>query len=263
MRPLTIFTTYNEIDYMPLKKRWCEANGLDLYVLDNYSTDGTWEWLQDNKVNSERVDTRGAFDLPLLQKATMSALRRLEPPWVVYIGADTFYVAAEKLSDYISMVDKKGYNVISFPWNNFFNTGEPRESFDPINTYFYYSTFRRVDFIFKWHPKVEIRADDIERRISEKVLVGPNDPLYKKIFKKYLAKDIEAFNYGNTKPAEIRLETLRRRQKAWDKGMCEDWGKHYREGKKKSWCWDKNYLKDIRQDAKYKYILRLQADIEK
>ena len=243
MRPLTILTTYNEVDYMPLKKRWCEANGLDLYVLDNYSTDGTWEWLQKENIASERVDTRGAFDLPLLQKATMSALRRLEPPWVVYIGADTFYVAAEKLSDYISVVDKKGYNVINFPWNNFFNTGEVMESFDPVNTYFYYSTFRKVDFIMKWHPRLEIRADDI----------------FGKPFRKFPGK-VQAFNYGNTKPAEARLETLRRRQIAWKRGMNRDWGHHYKEGKRKGWTWEKKTLKDIREDPKYKYIEKLQHD---
>ncbi len=229
---------------MPLKKRWCEVNGLDLYVLDNYSTDGTWEWLKKEGVDSERVDTRGSFDLPLLQKATMRALRRLNPPWVVYIGADTFYVARKKLSEYIKEVEKKGYNVINFPWNNFYNTGEVVESFDPVNTYFYYSTFRRVDFIMKWHPRLEIRADDI----------------FGRPFKKYHAKDLEAFNYGNVKPAEARLETLRRRQKAWRGGMNRDWGRHYREAKRKDWIWDKNTLKDIRQDPKYKYVLRLQDD---
>lgn len=246
MRPLVILTAYNEIDYMPLKKRWCEANGLDLYVLDNYSDDGTWEWLQKEGVQNERVDTRGAFDLPLLQKATMSALGRLKPSWVVYIGADTFYVAPEKLSDYIEKVDSMGYDVINFPWNNFYNTGEPREVFDPVNTYFYYSTFRRVDFIMKWHPDLEIRADDI----------------FGCPFKRFRG-DVQAFNYGNTKPVEARLETLWRRQKAWNRGMCEAWGHHYMEGEKKKWLWDKGIFKDIRKDSKWEYILRLQHDIKK
>ena len=243
MKSLTILTAYNEIDYLPLKKRWCDANGLDLYVLDNYSTDGTWEWLQDNKVNSERVDTRGSFDLPLLQKATMCALRRLNPSWIVYIGADTFYVAPKKLKDYISEVDKKGFNVISFPWNNFYNTGETMEVFDPVNTYFYYSTFRKVDFIMKYHPKLEIRADDI----------------FGRPFKKFHG-DIQAFNYGNTKPAEARLETLRRRQKAWKGGMKKEWGHHYKEGNKRGWTWDKKTLTDIRKDLKWKYIKKLKDD---
>jgi len=243
VKPLTILTTFNEIDYMPLKKRWCDANGLDLYVLDNYSDDGTWEWLQENGVNSERVDTSGAFDLISLQKATMKAIHRLKPPWIVYIGADTFYVGDEKLCDHIERVDKKGFNVINFRWNNFYNTGEEMKTFDPVNTYFYYSSFRNVDFIFKYHPLVTLTADDISG----------------KVFKKYFS-DIEGFNYGNTKPAEVRMEISRRRQKAWEEGMNRDWGSHYREGDRKNWIWDKELFKDIREGDLWKHIIKLKHD---
>ena len=117
------------------------------------------------------------------------------------------------------------------------------ESFDPVNTYFYYNTFRKVDFIMKWHPDLVIKADDI---------FGPK-------FKKFHG-EIEAFNYGNTKPFEARLETLRRRQKAWDEGMCKAWGHHYTEGEKAKWIWDKELFKDIRESDLWEYILKLQHD---
>ena len=34
---------YNEIDILPNQIKYIKSQGLEPYVLDNYSTDGTWE----------------------------------------------------------------------------------------------------------------------------------------------------------------------------------------------------------------------------
>ena len=61
-------STYNEIDYLPLKINWCRANGIQLYVCDNMSTDGTWEMLQREVIDSHQYDTNGMFSEVLMQK---------------------------------------------------------------------------------------------------------------------------------------------------------------------------------------------------
>lgn len=41
MNILYITHVWNEIDYLPLKARWCEENELPMFVIDNMSDDGT------------------------------------------------------------------------------------------------------------------------------------------------------------------------------------------------------------------------------
>ena len=38
---LCIGFIYNELEWLPKKVKYCKDNGLDLYIIDNYSTDGS------------------------------------------------------------------------------------------------------------------------------------------------------------------------------------------------------------------------------
>jgi len=243
MKYLYITHIWNEIDYLPLKVKWCKENGLDIYILDNMSDDGSWEWLIKNKIPSERIDTAGQFHLGILQKATDNAIKRIKPEWVIYLGMDSFAMTENKLCDEITQTSQKGYNIIQMTWGNMLNIGESRNKFDPFNTYFYYASIRqKIRLIWKYHSLCRLFADEIIYPKSPKVLN---------------LKGI-ILNYGNTKPLNQRKETLRRRRKAWKKGLTKGWGTHYLTWVKINWTWDATKVPDIRKSGYYKYIQKLQ-----
>ena len=90
MSKLCIGFYYNELEWLQKKVDYCKDNGLNLYVIDNMSTDGTYEWLVDNRVCCHRFDTEEIYHLPRLQAEMMRVLKDLQPEWVVYLDADLF-----------------------------------------------------------------------------------------------------------------------------------------------------------------------------
>jgi len=237
MRVLCILTVWNEIDYLPLKVKYCEENKLEPYFIDNMSDDGTWEWLQSNNINSHRIDTNGSFDLRKLQDEIVKTIHRLKPDWIIYNGCDLFPITLKPLADELEIVDQKGYNTVWIDCINMFNTGEEKKGFDPINTYFYFGSINRFKMIHKYNPVLRYLADDVS---------FPNQ--------KTTNINGVMINYGNTKSKEERSKTLERRRKAWKEGEPRGHGTHYLEGEKRGWIWNKNELTDIRE-TKYKPFL--------
>lgn len=243
MKYLYITHIWNEIDYLPLKVKWCRENGLGIYILDNYSDDGSWEWMKQNKIACERIDTGGTFHLGILQKATDIAIRKIRPEWVIYLGMDSFAMIDNKLCDEITQASRKGFNIIQMTWANMLNTGEPRNKFDPFNTYFSYAPIsQKIRLIWKFHPQGRLFADEIIYPKSQKILN---------------LKGI-ILNYGNVKPTNQRLETLNRRKLAWKRGLTSGWGTHYLTWVKINWTWDATKVPDIRKSGYYRYIQKLQ-----
>jgi len=225
MKILYIIHIYNEMDFLPAKVKWCRENGLGMYILDNFSNDGSWEYLQENEIPCERVNTNGTFHLTLLQKATNNAIHRINPDWVCYTGMDTFVCTPTTLGEQIS---KCRGDILRGPWINIFNTGEVRGN--PFKTYFYYSQIRTpIGLIYRYIPKSHLIADEVAWKGAK---IVPLDGVY--------------VNFGNVKPAKQRDDTLNRRKKAWTKGLPRSWGTHYPVYKKVNWLWEKNKLKDVR-----------------
>jgi hypothetical protein len=239
---LCILTIWNEIKFLPLKVKFCEENNLDLYIIDNMSDDGSWEWLQENNIPSHRFDTDGAFNLRLLQDEIVRTIHKLEPYWVIYNGCDLFPITDKTLYDSIMDIDKEGYNIASIDYIGFHNTGETNDNnFDPFNTYFYHGKSTVLNMIHKYHKDVVYNGDSVSI---------PNKRV----------KKLEGVmvNYGNTKPAEERNQTLERRKKAWLQGENRGHGVHYLMGKKNNWKRNKNDLYDVREGNYYKFIKKLQ-----
>jgi len=249
MKISCILTAYNEIEYLPYKKKFCDYHNLELYVIDNYSNDGTWEWLQDNKIPSHRFDTQGMFVLQWLQKEILKTLKEFKdkPDWVIYNGVDLFPIALPNLHDRLVEIDSQGFNIASVPCIGTFNTGEDRSK-NPFETFFYYSANagapRPLQMIYKYQPNVAYVADHI-RLLNTPKKVTPLDGIM--------------INYGQTKSFEEREETYLRRKKAWDAGIVNrTYGGHYRAGHDAQWIWPKESLKDLRKSSLYKYIEHLQ-----
>jgi len=242
MKTLCIFSAYNEIEFLYHKKKFCEYHGLDLYVVDNYSNDGTWEWLQDNKIPSHRLDTNSSFHLSKLQSENMKVIHKIKPDWVLYNGADTFPFCTNnvKISDVIERHGKK-CDIIPLPTLNIRNTGEEWNG-SYFNTYYHADLKVREKLLFyKYTEKYRFIGDDFS---------GPS-------MKRFNDPDIDflQLNYGAAKPEEIQKERFKRRQKAWAEGLPKGFGSHYILNDDNKYIYNKESCLDIRSRPRFKKIL--------
>ena len=235
---------WNEIDYMPLRKRYCDENNLELYVVDNMSDDGTWEYLQDNNISCHRIDTNGTFHLSMLQQEVARTVHDQElttDDWVIYSGCDQFACIDRNIHDWLHSLSSRNINTISSKLMSMFNTGELHEKFDPVNTFHHGNIMKQTrEFIHKYTAHFKYIADGLHMN-SKKRLDFPGITI----------------NYGQTKPAEEREATFARRRKAWTQGLPKAWGSHYKSGQSRKWKWDEQQLIDIRESQYDKHVDRL------
>jgi len=90
MRILACGVVWNEIDILPYLLKYLKAQGVDVFIFDNDSTDGTWEYLQDNKIKCERLSSGGKFSLVQFIKKMTAKWHELKPDWCIYLDADEF-----------------------------------------------------------------------------------------------------------------------------------------------------------------------------
>ena len=152
MRTLCILTIYNEIEFLPYKLKYTKENDLDLYIIDNMSNDGSWEWLQDNNIKSHRFDTQGMFHLKALQNEMIKTVHKEKPDWAIYNGCDLFPLIEGSLGKKLEEINKEGYNLATIDYLMFCNTGEKRGN--PFTTYFYFHSLRNLMMIHKYDPNL-------------------------------------------------------------------------------------------------------------
>jgi glycosyltransferase involved in cell wall biosynthesis len=239
MKVLAIYFVYNEIKHLPLNIEFWRRQGVDVYVIDNYSNDGTWEWLQDNGIPSHRFDTNESFDLKALQGEASRVVNQIKPDWVVMGAADLYYLTDFGLKETFTYLESKGYNQVELMCWMMKSTGE--EFALPFwNHFFYGDRWTRLVMISKYYEGLTFAADKI-------VIDNPNIAFIEGI----------VVNYGGCKPIEDMEVKLARRKKAWDNGLNKDWGYHYREDKAKGWVYKKHELEDVRLHEEKKYIEKL------
>lgn len=242
MKILCIFTAYNEIEFLKHKKQFCDYHGLDMYVVDNYSNDGTWEWLQDNKVSSHRLDTNECFDILKLQAEANKVIHSIQPDWVLYNGADTFPFCSNniKIKDIINNYQKH-FNVIPLPTLNIRNTGEQWAG-NYFQTYYHADPVaRRKLLLFKYCKHYRFIGDDFHTDNMR--------------FANHKNINFLQLNYGAAKPKHIQEERYKRRQKAWLNGLARFYGEHYTANHNNKYIYSKDICLDIRSIKKYKIIL--------
>lgn len=237
LKILAIGFVYNEIEFIKFKHKWSVDQDIDLYIIDNMSSDGTWEYLQKNKIKSHRVDTNNTFDLRILQNEVIKTLNKIKPDWVIYHGADLFFFTKDGLRFDIQKANDEGYDGISLIHIEMMNTGELRTSNKNIFEVYKYGLIQpKLNMIMKYNPNLKIMGDNMS-------CVNP--------------KEIDLgllVNYGMTKSKNERVETLERRKKAWKNGLKQGYGKHYVTANENNWQWDKKVCKDI-NSTKYSFFL--------
>ncbi len=236
---------YNEMLYLPHVVTFWKNQGINIYVIDNMSTDGTWEWLQEQKIPSHRFDTKEMFHLTWLQEEVVKTLHKIKPDWVIYGAADLYYGFGEPVKNVIVKAERSGYNQIQTSCWFAVNTGEKR-NLPLMDNYFWCKPFVNVTMISKYHPEIKFVGDHIN-------IPG----------KRVLRESGLVLNYGSCKTKEEQEMKLARRQKAWDAGMNRVWGSHYRSGKEIGWMYDKatngQKLVNIKERPEYKYYKNMKA----
>lgn len=237
LKILAIGFVYNEIEFIKYKHKWSIDQDIDLYVIDNMSNDGTWEYLQENKIKSHRVDTNETFDLLKLQNEVLIVLNKEKPNWFIYNGCDEFFFTKNGLRKDIEISDKNGFDAISLKHLEILNTGENIEPSDNIFDKFFYGAKQKNQIRIKKYSKdIKITGDNLS-------------------YKKLNFLDFGLFaNYGMTKNKNSRMETLKRRRKAWDSGLPKNYGQHYEKANLKNWEWDKTNLTNLK-NSEYSYYL--------
>jgi glycosyltransferase involved in cell wall biosynthesis len=240
MRLLMITFVYNEIKYLPHVIDYYRSQGCEIYIIDNYSNDGTWEWLQENNIPSHRCDTNEEFAVETLQRDLEKTVHQLKPDWVMFAGADLYFIVEGTLQEYIQYIDKEGYNLLSLLCLTPLNTGEPY-GLPLCKCYFFSAIYRNVPMISKYTPEWTIIGDDIQ--LSEpRMIIGEG----------------VAVNYGGCKTKEEQEAKLQRTIKAWENGTTrKNHSVHYPKWKKKEWIFDKEGLIDLRESEYYKYIKKI------
>ena len=137
---LNIICCYNEIEYLPKVISYYQNAGVDIYVTDNKSTDGSWEWLNDNKIPCEQFDTDGCFHLKSQQDERLKIARNnLNYDWIIYGDADEYVTCQKSIVDIFDFADENECNIIKMKSFDIYNTGEER-THDITNDYLDKST---------------------------------------------------------------------------------------------------------------------------
>lgn len=136
MRLLGMIPVYNESDIIESVINYLVSQGVELVILDNGSTDGSYEicskHVSKGVLSLETVFTeRFEFDL-IIRKLYETALS-YRPDWILLNAADEFLESPYpdlKLKEAIQLEDQKGYNLIQFNNFEFWPTEQDRESLE-------------------------------------------------------------------------------------------------------------------------------------
>lgn len=128
-------TTYNEIDILKKVVQSLLCNKVHIHVIDNWSTDGTFEVVKDlAKKNSQITFERFPSSFQSKEYDWKQILTRIQniansshADWLLHVDADEIRISPWKnlnLKQAIQRVDSEGYNAIDFAVLNFRPTKE-------------------------------------------------------------------------------------------------------------------------------------------
>jgi len=244
MKILACGVVHNEIDVLPYLLEYYKTQGVDVFIFDNISNDGTWEYLLDNGVECERLESDGGFDLVHFIEKREEKWKEAKPDWCIFLDADEFPLTFQftSLNEMIENRDKQGFNVIKQTRVNFRPTGsEDFKKGNPRKIYRYYF----INFPEgKGHPQCERifkYCDDIN------VVRGAGHTVYgfdKKVSIEPLDNPI--FHYSMRENAKEKThERFNRRSK--DENAPKRWNTHYKKYiEKDKWLWAPDELNDIK-----------------
>lgn len=126
---LAIVPCFNEVDIIRKTVLGLISLGMEVHIIDNWSTDGTWEKLQKYFGKSENVRLERFPESKVSQYQWQRILRRVSAiaaesshDWVLHVDADEILespVPGMSVLEIIQMADSGGFNIIDFTLINF------------------------------------------------------------------------------------------------------------------------------------------------
>lgn len=121
MRIIAILASYNEARFIQHVIRHLGRHGIESYLIDNESTDGTLELARacesDGLVGWEVLPRQGIFAWSEVLQAKQQVAARLPADWFIHQDCDEFRLPPpgyDRLADAITDMDRQGYNAIHF-----------------------------------------------------------------------------------------------------------------------------------------------------
>lgn len=169
MRPLAFTYCYNEADILPHTLRRMRDSGCDLYVLDNWSTDGTRRAVIDGFVGRGLVACElfpaerppEWFDLDAILRRIEAVHDGLVHGWALLFGADEVLEApwpGVSLAAGLERVAAEGYNAIDFATACFHPVDDSwTPADDPVSYFRYWTRGRYQGNLRAWNSTGAIR----------------------------------------------------------------------------------------------------------
>jgi len=229
LKILAIVCVYNEMDILPYLIDHLASQDIDIFVFDNYSTDGTWEYLRERGIDCEKLDTHEQLNLVLIIEAKMKKWDQVKPDWCIYQDADEFPLTLEfpTLRELIEDRDRRGFDAINQLRVTFLPTGEedfgkkdPRKIFRYYDKdYWFSSTNACSDRIFKYKRKVSLSGGahyilNSVRRSRE----GLNNVIFHYPYREFAERQLEERKSRSSK-AEIKGGLHRHYFESYPKGF--------------------------------------------
>lgn len=167
-RVCAFLPVYNEADIIDWCLRHAIGQGLDVYLLENWSTDGTRELLQkwDGLVRIVDFPEEGpndTFDWAAMLKVFERLQCELDYSWFVLLGADQVIETPghKNLLDALWAIDQQGYNQAGFQMYNHYPVDDNFEAGqDPYSYFKEYELevegYQKVWDAWKKQPQVEL-----------------------------------------------------------------------------------------------------------
>src|SRR5947209_3395096 len=138
MRVIALLATYNEERFVGACIEHLAGQGVDVYLIDNDSTDRTVEIagrrLGRGVVGIERFPRAGVYSWrPLLERKAQLAAE-LDADWFLHVDADEIRLPPRPgmtLAEALAEVDREGYNAVNFQEFTFVPTRESPEHDHP------------------------------------------------------------------------------------------------------------------------------------
>lgn len=121
MRILAILAAYNERIFIQPVIRHLAAQGVETYLIDNDSTDGTLDLARQLEGNGlagwERLPREGVFEWSRILRQKMAVADRIPSDWYLHSDCDEFRLPPTgfgTMAEALDSVDRDGFNAVNF-----------------------------------------------------------------------------------------------------------------------------------------------------
>lgn len=264
MKIVCMLPVFNNVDFIEEVIEHLLSQGLNLVILDDGSTDGTFEickkYSNRDDVELLQVIHKGWQNIKIIRTLYHMALLK-SPNWVIRSDSDEVLESGMKdmtLRDAIIKVDSEGNNIIQFDCFEFFLTDNDDKSTSKITDKIKYYSWQH-DFLY--------RAWKVSPGISPELGWGhiPVFPEYQK-YKIYPKKFVlRHYRFRSIKQVQDKIKSMISRTKDTTEGKL---GIHIRynriaERKNNSFILDHNKLTKYNNDNKWNYERKFYPYIQK